>query len=116
MKEIKRVSIVGMDAVKLGDALTYSHLGTLCLGIPKGDGRREEKLAALKRVVDLFWRNGLPHEFEPDILHTLYCKWMMNVGINQTIMVVEGTYRTVQQPGPRDDEGGHGRGDGRGAG
>lgn len=90
----------GMDAVKLGDALTYTHLGTLCLGIPKGDGRREEKLAALKRVVDLFWRNGLPHEFEPDILHTLYCKWMMNVGINQTIMVEEGTYRTVQQPGP----------------
>lgn len=90
----------GMDAVKLGDALIYSHLGTLCLGIPKGDARREEKLAALKRVVDLFWRNGLPHEIDPDILHAMYCKWMMNVGINQTIMVEEGTYRTVQQQGP----------------
>lgn len=86
----------GMDAVKAGDQVTYSRIGKLCIGIPKG---QPEKQAALDRVTELFDRTGLPYVVEADILHRLWSKWMLNVGVNQTVMVREGTYGTVQEPG-----------------
>lgn len=86
----------GMDAVKAGNMVTYSRLGTLCIGIPKN---QPEKQPMLDRVVELFDRTGLPYVAEEDILHRLWSKWMLNVGVNQAVMVREGTYGTVQQPG-----------------
>lgn len=86
----------GMDAVKLGDEMTYSHIGQVCIGIPSEEPEKEEMLRA---VTDLFDRTGLPYTREPDIRRRLWCKWMLNVGVNQTVMVAEGTYGTVQKPG-----------------
>lgn len=87
----------GMDAVKLENRLTYAHMGKLCFGIPKEE---PEKLPALEAVKELFGRIGLPYVIEPDIKHRLWSKWMLNVGVNQVVMVEEGTYGTVQTPGP----------------
>lgn len=87
----------GMDAVKMGNKLTYSHMGQICIGIP---GHEPWKEAMLESVTELFERTGLPYTREPDILRRLWCKWMLNVGVNQTVMVEEGTYGTVQRPGP----------------
>lgn len=86
----------GMDAVKAGSQVTYSQIGKLCIGIPKD---QPEKRPALDRVTELFDRTGLPYVVEEDILHRLWSKWMLNVGVNQTVMVREGTYKTVQEPG-----------------
>ncbi len=86
----------GMDAVKLGNKLTYSHLGKLCVGLPPQD---QDKLPALNRLIQLFNRIELPHVRETDILHRLWSKWMLNVGVNQVVMVTKGNYGTVQQPG-----------------
>ena len=87
----------GMDAVKLKDELTYSHIGKICIGITPGESQKADKL---KAVTDLFDETGLPYTLEPDILRRLWCKWMLNVGVNQAVMVAEGTYGTVQKPGP----------------
>ncbi|MGL5435412.1 MAG: ketopantoate reductase family protein [Lachnospiraceae bacterium] len=90
----------GMDAVKCGNKLTYSHMGKLCIGLPARD---QDRLPMLSRLEQLFSRTGLPYVVEPDILHRLWSKWMLNVGVNQVVMVAEGTYRTVQHPGaPRE--------------
>ena len=32
-------------------------------------------------------------------MHRLWGKWMLNVGVNQVVMVSEGTYGTIQKPG-----------------
>ena len=53
----------GMDAVKLGGALTYSTPGQLCLGAPT-----PEKRPALDAVCELFDRAGVPYVREADIL------------------------------------------------
>jgi len=90
----------GMDAVKLENALTYTHLGVLCIGILPAETAKQEKLA---QVIELFDRTGLPYVVEADIQHRLWSKWMLNVGVNQVIMVTEGTYGTVQQPGEARD-------------
>lgn len=87
----------GMDAVKMGNELTYSHMGQICIGIP---GEESWKEGMLDAVTELFERTGLPYTREPDILRRLWCKWMLNVGVNQAVMVAEGTYGTVQKPGP----------------
>lgn len=90
----------GMDAVKLGNDLNYAHIGQLCIGIPEDEPEKEPLLQA---VMELFDRTGLPYTREADIKRRMWCKWMLNVGVNQTVMVTEGTYRTVQQPGAARD-------------
>lgn len=88
----------GMDAVKLGGALTYSTPGELCLGAPDA-----ARVPALDAVCALFERVGVPFVREADILHRMWGKLMLNVGVNQTVMVCEGNYGTIQVPGaPRE--------------
>lgn len=90
----------GMDAVKLGNALTYSVMGKLCIGIPKN---MPEKQPALDALCALFNETGMPYDLEEDILHRLWGKFMLNVGVNQVVMVFEGNYGAIQAPGkPRD--------------
>lgn len=86
----------GMDAVKIGNELTYANLGTLCIGIPETEPEKEGKL---KQVEELFKRAGLPYVRESDIRHRIWSKWMLNVGVNQVVMVTKGTYRTIQEEG-----------------
>ena len=86
----------GMDAVKSGNQASYSHIGKLCIGIEK---EMPQKQPLLDRVEELFRRTGLPYVTEEDIRHRLWSKWMLNVGVNQVVMVEEGNYGTVQQPG-----------------
>lgn len=90
----------GMDAVKAGSQVTYSRIGRLCIGIPKD---QPQKQPMLEQVTELFDRTGLPYTVEEDILHRLWSKWMLNVGVNQVVMVREGTYGTVQKPGEARD-------------
>ena len=88
----------GMDAVKLGNKLTYSHKGELRIGTP------DPALSPfVERATEILKCGGVPYVVEEDILHRLWSKWMLNVGVNQIVMVNEGTYGTVQCPGePRD--------------
>ena len=37
----------GMDAVKLGNELTYSHMGQVCIGIPEDQAYKEPMLSAV---------------------------------------------------------------------
>ncbi|MBE6071881.1 MAG: ketopantoate reductase family protein [Clostridium butyricum] len=90
----------GMDAVKLGNKLTYSHIGQLCIGNLEDEA---EKLEMLEAVMNLFDEISLPYTREENIKHRLYSKWMLNVGVNQVVMVNKGTYKTVQEEGkPRE--------------
>lgn len=88
----------GMDAVKLGNKLTYAHAGELRIGTPY-----EGKKNALQKLIDILENAGVPYVAEEDILHRLWGKWMLNVGVNQVVMVTEGTYSTIQKPGKARD-------------
>ena len=86
----------GMDAVKIGNELTFSHLGELCIGIPKEEQYKKDMLNDLE---EFFKFINLPHTVENDIIHRLWSKFMLNVGVNQTVMVYEGNYGTVIREG-----------------
>ena len=87
----------GMDAVKLGNQLTYSHKGELRIGTPD-----PALIPYVNRTAELLKSADVPYVVEENILHRLWCKWMLN-GVNQVVMVNEGTYRTIQQPGEARD-------------
>lgn len=90
----------GMDPIKTGDDLNYKNMGYLCIGtetLEKGKGER------LDRVLQLFDKIGFPYKLEEDVFHRLWSKFMLNVGVNQVVMVYEGTFGTIQKPGPARD-------------
>ena len=80
----------GMDAMKFGNALSYTKFGKLHIGIA-GGGKPEN----LQLVKALFDRVEMPYVIEEDILYRLWGKFMLNVGVNQTCMVYETTYGSV---------------------
>lgn len=89
----------GMDATKVGNRLTCRNCGELRIGVPAGGPFEKQQRDHLRRVRELFDRIGFPYTEEQDIVNRLYSKWMLNVGCNQTVMVNEGTYRTIQPGG-----------------
>ena len=88
----------GMDAVKLGNQASYANKGVLVLG--EADGQQS---AALTEVGALFTQAGVPYQYSATIIRQLWNKLMLNTGINQVVMVYEGVYATVQQPGEARD-------------
>lgn len=89
----------GMDAVKLGNKLTFANEGELRIGTFDKDRR-----GYVEKAARMLKQAGVPYVVEEDIRHRLWCKWMLNVGVNQVVMVEEGTYDTIQKPGEARDK------------
>ena len=88
-----------MDALRQGTAVTYSRIGELRIGITEASPR---KTAALVRLEDFFNRTDFAYQTETDILRRMWCKWMLNVGVNQTVAACAGTFKDVRhQPDGR---------------
>ena len=92
--------VQGMDTIKENNLVTYAHFGKIYLGIHDENDLKKQNLQA---VVDLFDRIDMPYAVEDDILRRMWCKLMLNVGVNQSVMIYEGTYETVQRPGSARD-------------
>ena len=96
MKRILHCIVQGMDTIKENNRVTYAHFGQIRLGIHEENAVKKQNLAD---VVDLFDRIDIPYVIESDIIRRMWCKLMLNVGVNQSIMIYKGTYATVQKPG-----------------
>ena len=100
MDRILHCIVQGMDTIKENNQVTYAHFGNIHLGIHEVNNIKKQNLT---HVVDLFDRIHMPYAVENDIMHRMWCKLMLNVGVNQSIMIYEGTYGTVQKPGEARD-------------
>lgn len=85
----------GMDAVKVGNELTYDHIGMLCFG------EREPGIISskVKLVSEFFQKMEVPYEAVTDMNKRLWGKFMLNVGVNQTVAIYEGDYGLIQREG-----------------
>ena len=84
----------GLDPMREDNRVLCAHRGTIHIGIPEEDYfDRSEK-------ADLFDRIGMPYSREEDILHRIWCKFMLNVGVNQVCTAMDVPFGGVQQPGP----------------
>lgn len=89
----------GMDAVKVGNKLTYDHMGMLCIGDQK-PGMISEKV---KSVAAFFDKIDFPYEVDTNMNKRLWGKFMLNVGVNQTVAVYESKYGEIQREGEARD-------------
>lgn len=89
----------GMDAVKVGNKLTYTHMGMICFG-DKQPGEISDKVKAVERF---FQKTSIPHEVGKDMRKKLWGKFMLNVGVNQAVAVFECDYGGIQKEGPARD-------------
>ena len=89
----------GMDAVKEGNSLTYSNMGILCYGDLE-PGIISEKV---QKVTSFFEKMDFPHEVEKDMSKRLWGKFMLNVGVNQTVALYESNYGEIQREGKARD-------------
>ena len=90
----------GMDAAKEGNRMTYQMPGELYIGLTQDQVDMEEKLESVRALLE---RVNFPHVVEEDILHRMWSKFMLNVGVNQACMVYETNYGGVQIPGEARD-------------
>lgn len=88
----------GMDAMKTGDRLKYTQMGELCIG-----AREPVQKANVERAAAYFDKIGMPYTVDADIMHRIWGKFMLNVGVNQTCMAYGTTYEGVLVPGEAHD-------------
>jgi 2-dehydropantoate 2-reductase len=86
----------GMDAVKEENHLTYDHMGLLVFG----DREKDSISSNVRKVASFFERIKIPYQIDSDMRKRLWGKFMLNVGVNQTVAVYEGNYGTIQKEGP----------------
>jgi len=89
----------GMDAVKVGNKLTYDHMGMLCFG----EGEPGVISPKVKKVAEFFEKMKVPYEAVTDMNKRLWGKFMLNVGVNQTVAVYESNYGEIQRKGQARD-------------
>ena len=87
-----------MAALKEGQVAVCTNKGELAIGVMNGD--REECKDA---VQDFFERTGFAYSCPGDMRHAMWGKLLCNVGVNQTVSLYAGTYRTVQKDGEARD-------------
>lgn len=84
----------GMDAMRFGDELKFTSPGNILLGTTE-----QNKLNKLNAVADFLTRAAIPHILPDDILHAMWRKYLLNVGVNQTCMVYNTGYGGVLKEG-----------------
>ena len=85
----------GMDGIRKGNVLEYTNMGMLCFG-DREPGIISDKV---KAVENFFIKTDFPHEVATDMQHRLWGKFMLNVGVNQTVAIFRGNYGTIQKDG-----------------
>ncbi len=89
----------GMDALKEGNRLTYRNMGKLCIGTRLGGPPIEPVL----RVARFFERVSFPYEVDEAMGKRMWGKFMLNVGVNQTVAVFGPNYGAIQREGAQRD-------------
>ncbi len=84
---------VGIDAVRDGRDVHFSSLGRIVFGEPVNPGPQAGRVGEVAAILD---RAGIAHEVPADMVHELWWKWLINVGVNQVSAVLKAPYRVLQ--------------------
>lgn len=90
---------LGIDAVREGSSVNYTNQGRIFFGEPSNPGMTDR----VRRIHELFDRAGIVHVIPPDMIRSLWFKYMVNVGANQTSAVLRANYGALRSsPEARD--------------
>ncbi|HML51055.1 MAG TPA: 2-dehydropantoate 2-reductase [Propionicimonas sp.] len=88
---------VGIDAVRDERQIRYNSLGRIVFGA--ADTPNEAQAASLTAVSSLFAQVGIDHDLRDDMVHQLWWKFLINVGVNQVSAVLGAPYGAFQTEG-----------------
>ena len=83
---------LGIDAVRIGNSISYTNLGRVLFG-EKNNAVLSDRV---QRIGRLFDRAGIVHVTPPDMMRSLWFKYMINVGANQVSAVLGADYGTLR--------------------
>jgi 2-dehydropantoate 2-reductase len=90
---------LGIDAVREGNSVNYKNQGRILFG----EAKNLELTDRVRRIKELFDRAGIAYVIPPDMIRSLWFKYMVNVGANQTSAVLRANYGTLKtSPEARD--------------
>ncbi|GMA63638.1 ketopantoate reductase family protein [Alicyclobacillus fastidiosus] len=84
---------VAIDALRTESAVAFSSIGRICFG----ELRNTTHSRNVQLVKDLFDRANIPYEIPEDMQRTMWWKFMINVGVNQTSAVLRAPYGVFQK-------------------
>lgn len=80
--------VVGSDIVRENRRISYENLGNITFG----DKNNEVLSKQVSLVKDLFDKSGVPYNIPINMEKAMWCKFMFNVGINQSSAVLGAPY------------------------
>jgi 2-dehydropantoate 2-reductase len=92
MNKVLYAVSVGIDAVRVGNRVSYANRGKVLFG----EVRNPFPTERVKRIQALFDRAGITCETPPDMIRTLWWKFMINVGVNQASAALRAPYAVFQ--------------------
>jgi 2-dehydropantoate 2-reductase len=87
---------VGIDAVRLGRQIHYTSLGRILFGEAINSA---EPTPAVGRLAAILGEAGIEHAIPADMIHQLWWKFLINVGVNQVSAVLGAPYRVFHTDG-----------------
>jgi 2-dehydropantoate 2-reductase len=92
MEKLLYSFVVETDAVREGQNIRYSRLGTVVFG----QARNATLAPAVLAVRELLTRAEIPQRTPEDMLRALWWKFMLNVGVNQISAILRVSYAAFQ--------------------
>jgi len=83
---------LGIDAVREGSRVRYENQGRIFFGEAKNPGMTDR----IRLIHELFDRAGIAHVIPPDMIRSLWFKYMVNVGVNQVSAVLRADYGALR--------------------
>ncbi len=85
---------VGHTSTRLDRKITFDGIGNIIFGTLNDNLKKE-----VEDVENFFKENNITYEIPKDINYARFCKFMMNVGLNQTSALSRASYKIFQQKG-----------------
>ncbi len=83
---------LGIDAVRDGNSVNYRNQGRIVFGEKKNPAMTDR----VRLIHELFDRAGIAHVIPPDMIRSLWFKYMVNVGANQASATLRANYGVLK--------------------
>jgi 2-dehydropantoate 2-reductase len=83
---------LGIDAVRDGNSVNYTNQGRIFFG----EAKNADMTNRVRRIHELFDRAGIAHVIPPDMIRSLWFKYMVNVGANQASAILRANYGALR--------------------
>jgi 2-dehydropantoate 2-reductase len=84
---------IGHGSTRVGNAVTFDGVGRIVFGKANVQGQSPR----VEKVRRFFDKTGIDYDIPDDILFAQWCKFVINVGINQASAVLRATYGDFQR-------------------